>query len=107
MALILLVKKRARIFLSPSKCLTNDKERKKIMKIFKQILFAVALVVGLSVSAQAQQDGKKTPPKEKPPVIVIKGKNDKDKPKDDKPRDEKDNKEKKPEMFFQNFFGRS
>jgi hypothetical protein len=77
------------------------------MKIFKQILLITAVVIGISVSAQAQQDGKKTPPKDKPPVIVIKGKNDKDKPKDERPRDGKDNKGKKPEMFFLNFFGRN
>lgn len=105
MASILQTKKRARSFLSPPKRLVIDKGRKKSMKIFKQTLFALALVVGISVSAQAQQDGKKTPPKEKPPVILIKGKGDKDKPKEDKPKDERDDKSKKPESYILNFFG--
>lgn len=70
------------------------------MKNFKQLIFAIAVVVGFSITASAQQnDGKKIPPKDKPPVIIPK-----DKPKEDKPRDDrnKDNKGKKPELFFMN-----
>lgn len=109
MALILLTKKRARSFLSPPKCLTIDKERRKSMKYFKQILFAFALVIGISVSAQAQQDGKKTPPKERPPVIIIKikPKPGEDKSKEDKPRDDRDEKGKKPESYILSFFGQN
>ena len=69
------------------------------MKIFKQLIFVIALLVGFSVSVSAQKDGKKTPPKNPPPVIYIKPKEG-EKPKEDKPKDEK--KEKKPESYFLN-----
>jgi hypothetical protein len=42
------------------------------MKLVKQILFALIMVVGLSVASMAQKGGddkKNPPPKEKPPVI--------------------------------------
>lgn len=69
------------------------------MNNFKQLLIAIALVIGLSMTASAQRnDGKKTPPKEgNPPVIIPK-----DKPREDKPKDDgnKNNKGKKPEIFF-------
>jgi hypothetical protein len=38
------------------------------MKTIKTTLFALLLVTGLSVAAQAQKD-QKPPPKEKPPVV--------------------------------------
>lgn len=56
-----------------------------MMNNLKQLLFAVALIVGVSISASAQKEGdKKPPPKDKPPVIVVEPK----KPKDDKPKDD-------------------
>lgn len=65
------------------------------MKNLKQILLAIALVVGFSLTASAQNnDQKKPPPKEKPPVIPVEVK----KPKDEKPKD--NDKGKKPEMVF-------
>lgn len=69
------------------------------MKTFKQILLLTILLVGFSVSVSAQKDGKKTPPKETPPVIFIEKKKG-EKPKDEKPKDE--NKGKKPESFIFN-----
>jgi len=59
-----------------------------MIKYLKHSLFAVALVIGLTMSASAQKDGdKKTPPKEgKPPVIIV---NPEKRPKEDKPKDNK------------------
>ena len=66
------------------------------MKIFKQILFTVTIVIGLALTASAQQnDSKKPPPKEPPPIIIPK-----EKPKEDKPKDDHDKKGKKPEVSF-------
>ena len=104
MALILPVKWEGALFLSPF-VPDKQKERENItMKIFNQLLFAVALVIGISITASAQENQKKTPPKENPPpVIFIEPKRD-EKPKEDKPKDErnKDNKGKKPQAFFRN-----
>ena len=60
-----------------------------MMKNFKQLLFAAAFVVAVSISASAQKDGeKKTPKKDgNPPVIVVVPKGDK--PKGDKPKGDK------------------
>ena len=56
-----------------------------MMNNLKQLLFAVALIVGVSISASAQKEGdKKPPPKPPPPIIEPKDKN----PKDDKPKDD-------------------
>jgi hypothetical protein len=56
-----------------------------MMKTMKQILFAAVVCIGFSMTAMAQKDGDKKPPKKPdPPVIVAP---DKDKPKDtDKPK---------------------
>ena len=63
-----------------------------MMKNLKQLLFAVALITGISISASAQKEGdKKPPPKEKPPIIVVEPK----KPKDDKPKEDR----KRPQAF--------
>lgn len=64
------------------------------MKNLKQIFLAIALVVGFSITAAAQQDGKNRPPKEKPPVVPVEPK----KPKEDKPKN--DDKGKKPGIVF-------
>ena len=56
-----------------------------IMKNLKQIFFAVALVVGISLTASAQKKEDKKPPEKKPPVIVVTPKP----PKEDKPKDGK------------------
>jgi hypothetical protein len=69
------------------------------MKVLKQILFALAVMICVSVTASAQKDGddKKTPKKEKPPVIVVP---DNKKPKEnDRPKD-RDNDRKKPESAY-------
>jgi hypothetical protein len=65
------------------------------MKNLKHILLTIALVVGISITASAQNnDNKNRPPKEKPPVVPVEPK----KPKEDKPKN--DNKEKKPGIVF-------
>lgn len=65
------------------------------MKNLKQLLLAIALVVGISITASAQNnDGKKPPPKERPPVVPVEPK----KPKEDKPKD--NDKGKKPGIVF-------
>jgi outer membrane biosynthesis protein TonB len=76
------------------------REEKIVMKTLKQFLFAITMVIGISMTASAQKDGdKKTPPKEgKPPVIVVEPK--KTKP-EEKPKPEE--RRKKPEMFIFRF----
>ncbi len=73
-------------------------ERKNVMKTLKQLLFAMTIVIGVSMTASAQKDSdKKPPPKPNPPVIVVEPK----KPKEEKPKN--DDKRKKPEAFMSNF----
>ena len=61
------------------------------MKNLKHILLAIALVIGISITASAQSnDGKKPPPKQNPPSVPVEPK----KPKEDKPKN--DDKGKKP-----------
>lgn len=64
------------------------------MKKFKEIIFIMTMVVGLSFSVSAQKDDPKRPPKN-PPVIEPR-------PKDRPPRGNppKDEKPKKPGMSF-------
>ena len=62
------------------------------MKVLKQLLFAVAVMICFSITASAQNQGdKKPPPKEKPPVIVVEPKKPKenDKPKENNPNNDK------------------
>jgi hypothetical protein len=70
------------------------------MKTLKKILFAFALVIGLTVatSAQDKDRDKKPPPKKDPPVVVVDRGKDKDKPKNDPKNDDrnKDNRKNKP-----------
>ena len=61
----------------------------KVMKTFKQILFTLVAVAAFSFAASAQGGGR--PPKDPPPKIPVKPK-DNPKPKEDKP--------KKPGMSF-------
>lgn len=64
-----------------------------MMKSLRQLFFAIAVVIGLALSASAQKDGPKKPPKE-PPVV---------KPGDKPPRGNPpkgDDKPKKPGMSF-------
>jgi hypothetical protein len=58
-----------------------------MMKNLKQLLFAIALIAGVSASAFAQKKEDKDPPKkpDKPPIIVVEPK----KPKDEKPKGDK------------------
>lgn len=66
------------------------------MKNLKQLLLAIALVVGFSLTASAQKnDPKNPPPKKDPPSVPVVPK---DKPKDDKPKD--NDKGKKPQISF-------
>ncbi len=76
------------------------REEKIEMKTLKQLLFAIAIVLGISMTASAQKgDDKKTPPKSgNPPVIVVVPK---DKPKEEKPKP--DERRKKPEAFLFRF----
>lgn len=68
------------------------------MKTLKQIFLTAMIVIGISMTASAQdKDRKQRPPKE-PPVIVP-GKNREDKPKENPPKEDdrnKDNRGKKP-----------
>ncbi|MEO5860225.1 MAG: hypothetical protein ABIR33_14910 [Pyrinomonadaceae bacterium] len=57
------------------------------MKIFKQILFTLVAVAGLSLAIAAQDGGQQRPPKEPKPVPV-------------KPKPPKDEKPKKPGMSY-------
>ncbi len=67
-----------------------------MMNNLKQLFFAAALVIGISITASAQKEGdKKPPPKEKPPIIVP---NPDKKPKEDKPKGDK-----KPQAFIFGF----
>ena len=70
------------------------------MKTLKQLLFAIAVVIGISLTTPAQDKGdKKPPPKPSPPVIVVPP--TKNPPKDDKPKN--DDKRKKPEAIIFEF----
>ncbi len=73
-------------------------ERKKLMKNLKQILGAAAIIIGISMTASAQDNGKKVPPKPSPPVIVVPP--PKNPPKDEKPKS--DDKRKKPDAYVFN-----
>jgi hypothetical protein len=66
------------------------------MKTLRKLLFMFALVVGLSITASAQDKGKdkKPPPKKDPPVVVVDRGKDKNRPKDP-PRDNDRKKDKK------------
>ena len=50
------------------------------MKFLKQLIYSSMLIVGLSLTASAQKDDQKKPPKENPPVVTPK-----DKPRDNRP----------------------
>ncbi len=81
----------------------RKKENKNVMKTLKQLLFALAVVIGISMTASAQdRDGRKPPPKNnKPPIVVVEPK----RPKEDKPKDnDKDNRGKKPQAMLLNEF---
>jgi hypothetical protein len=102
-ALILLIEIAAHN-LFPLRCVRFSKERKFLeMRVLKQLLFAVAVMICFSITASAQrQDEKKNPPPKKtPPVIVVPPKNDdKNKPKDDRNNDNRNDNKKKPEGFY-------
>lgn len=65
------------------------------MKRFRQIIFTLAMVVGMAFSVSAQKEDKKPPPKPKPPVVDPK---DKPPPRDNRPKGQ--DKPKKPGMSF-------
>lgn len=95
MALILLLQTTAHILSFPAVPDFHKGKKKIKMKNLKQILLTIALVVGISITASAQNnDNRKPPPKEKPPVVPVEPK----KPKDEKPKD--NDKGKKPGMVF-------
>jgi len=73
-------------------------------RILTQLFFAVAVMVCLSMTAAAQQDGEKKPrpPKEPPPVIVPGDKPRKEKPKEEKPKDDKNKKPEAAVFYFRN-----
>ena len=75
-----------------------------MMRILKQMLFIAIFSACASLSVMAQdQGGKRVPPKDdkgRPPVVVIKEKDDKNKPREEKPRDDdrrNDNRGRRPE----------
>ena len=70
------------------------------MKVLKQLLFAAAVVICFSMTASAQQDGKKVPPKNPdniPKIIVTPKNDDRNKPKNN---EDKRNDKKKPESAY-------
>lgn len=69
------------------------------MNILKQLLFAAAVMICFSMTASAQKEGDKNnpPPKDKPPVVIVK---DKDKPKDDKDKPKDDRKKPQAVLLF-------
>ena len=69
-----------------------------MMKVLKQILICSAMVVGLSVTAIAQKDDKKRPPKGNPPVVTPQPKN----PPSQRPDDKKPKKPNATLTFFRN-----
>lgn len=75
------------------------KERgNKEMKILKQLLFTIAVMLCFSIAASAQkQDDKKPPPKKNPPVVVVEDKKPK---KEEQPKKDKDDNVKKPPIEF-------
>lgn len=68
------------------------------MKIFRKILFTLMVVAGLTLSASAQKDDQKKPPKERPPVIDPAKKPPRENPPRDNPPREGD-KPKKPGIY--------
>ena len=99
MALILPNKSGRTFNFSPSAL--KIREEKIVMKTLKQLLFAIAIIIGISMTTSAQKEGEKKPPppKPSPPVIVVPPR--KNPPKEDKPKN--DDKRKKPEAFILNF----
>ncbi len=97
MALMLPKNKNGRTLLTFPRAfeIKGRKEENKMINTLKQLLFAFALVVVVSITASAQKEGdKKPPPKKDPPVIVVTPKNP---PKEDKPKSDK-----KPEAMIFN-----
>jgi hypothetical protein len=67
------------------------------MKRFNQIIFTLAMVIGMTLSVSAQKDDqKRPPPKDNPPKIDVPPKNRP--PRGNPPKG--DDKPKKPEMSF-------
>ncbi len=70
------------------------------MKTLKQIFLMIAIVIGVSIAASAQDKEQKRPPKD--PPVINPGEKQKP-PKDTRPKDEdknKDNRGKKPQIAF-------
>jgi vacuolar-type H+-ATPase subunit F/Vma7 len=72
------------------------------MKILKQLLFITVITICTSLAAYAQkQDEKRTPPKDKPPVVQVPDRKKDEKPKEgEKPRGDdrrNDNRGRRPE----------
>ena len=68
------------------------------MKNLKQIFFIAVLLIGISITASAQNKGDKKPPPKEPPVIVVEPK----KPKEEKPKENKPKGGKKPQVMIFN-----
>jgi hypothetical protein len=79
------------------------------MKILKQIFLILAITIGASMAASAQdKDQKQRPPKEPPKIVPHHGKGGKEKPPENRPKDDdrnKDNRGKKPQMFLSKMTG--
>jgi hypothetical protein len=79
----------------PCALLKWEEEKKRVMKVLRQILFTIVIAVGLAVTASAQnsnQQPPKPPPKEgTPPKIKVP---------DDKKPPPREEKPKKPGMAF-------
>ena len=55
-----------------------------MMKNLKQLLLAVAFIIGISISASAQEKGEKKPPKKDPPPVIVVKPQPKETPKGEK-----------------------
>ena len=69
------------------------------MKIVRNLIFVFALVIGLSITASAQDRGKKPPPKKDPPVVVVDKNKDKNRPKDRPKNNDRDKDKRRPKPY--------
>ena len=85
----------------PVRKINEERLRFNEMKTLKQIFLILAITVGASMAASAQQDKdqKQRPPKDPPKIVPEK---EKEKPRENRPKDDdrnNDNRGKKPQMF--------
>lgn len=96
-------KKAAHFSSFPVRNIREERGNPNEMKLLKQIFLILAITIGASMAAAAQEkDQKQRPPKEDPPKIVPGKKGDEEKPRENRPKEEEKNKggNKKPQLFF-------